>query len=163
MNGKRYVIAFIILIILALYFGKKSEDRYVEKPETEPYLVTRVVDGDTFVINVDNIEQKVRLIGVDAPESVAPEDYLEEHGKNNTEEGSIVSEYVRGLIEGKKVYLEYDIAREDKYGRILAYVYLEDGRMLQDILLENGYAKIATYQPNVKYVDHFIEVVDKNR
>ena len=163
MNGKRYIFAFIILIILAAFFANRMEDIKPDKAELESYSVIRVVDGDTFVIEDNGIEKKVRLIGVDAPESVAPDDYLQESGKQNTEEGIIVSHFVKDLIENKTVYLEYDAAREDKYGRVLAYVYLEDGRMLQDILLEKGYAKIATYQPNVKYVDHFMDVVEKTR
>lgn len=56
------------------------------------------------------------------------------------------------------VYVEYDVSPTDKYGRTLAYVYFEDGTMVQDWLLENGYANTATYPPNVKYADHFAEL-----
>ena len=53
------------------------------------------------------------------------------------------------------VTLEFDVEKTDKYNRLLAYVYLEDGTMLNKKLLEEGYAKLATYPPNVKYVDEF--------
>ena len=116
-----------------------------------PYNVVRVVDGDTFVINKDGEEIKVRMIGVDTPESVAT-------GKNaykNCDEGKEASNYTKSLIEGKSVYLETDVGPTDNYRRTLAYVYLEDGTMLNDHLLEKGYARMMTIQPNVKYVDMF--------
>ena len=61
----------------------------------------------------------------------------------------------RALVEGKKVRLEYDVQKQDKYGRTLAYVYLEDGTFVNAELVKQGYAQVATYPPNVKYVDLF--------
>ena len=61
------------------------------------------------------------------------------------------------MLEGKQVELEFDVESRDKYGRLLAYVYL-DGQMYNKMLLEKGYAKIATYPPNVKYVDDFTKI-----
>lgn len=122
----------------------------------EKCTVQRVVDGDTYVLDIGTEEKKVRLIGVDTPESVAPASYA----KENTEEGRTVSEIVKGRIKaGDILYAEYDVSKTDKYGRMLAYLYFEDGTMVQDWLLENGYANIATYPPNVKYADHFAELV----
>lgn len=122
--------------------------------------VERVVDGDTLVVSYNDNEYKIRLIGVDTPESVASESYLESTGKENTQEGVDASNYTKSLVEDKDVYLEFDISSEDKYGRLLAYVYLEDGQMLQEILLADGYANLATYPPNVKYVEHFTKIVE---
>ena len=119
-----------------------------------PYNVVRVVDGDTFVANIDGVETKVRLIGVDTPESVAT-------GKNaykNCEEGKEASNYTKSLIENKSIMIEYDVDKDDNYNRVLAYVYLEDGTMLNKLLLEKGYARMMTIQPNVKYVDDFKEI-----
>lgn len=119
-----------------------------------PYNVVRVVDGDTFVANIDGVETKVRLIGVDTPESVAT-------GKNaykNCEEGKEASDYTKSLIENKSIMIEYDVDKDDNYNRMLAYVYLEDGTMLNKLLLEKGYARMMTIQPNVKYVDDFKEI-----
>ena len=139
----------------------ETEQPAVTEAGTEllPVKVKRVVDGDTFVALSDGEEYKIRLIGIDTPESVAPEEYLEKSGKQNTEEGKDASAYTKSLIDGQTVYLDFDVQKEDKYGRVLAYVYLEDGQMLQDILLQNGYAQLMTVMPNAKYADHFAEVV----
>lgn len=119
-----------------------------------PYKVKRVVDGDTFIVDIDGKETKVRLIGVDTPESVATGD----NAHKNCEEGKSASNFTKDTIEGKNVYIEYDIDPNDDYGRTLAYVYLQDGRMLNKLLLEMGYARLMTIQPNVKYVDEFTAI-----
>lgn len=140
-----------------------SELAALQFEEMEKCTVQRVVDGDTYILDIDGEEKRVRLIGVDTPESVAPDSY----GKENTEEGKTVSDIVKGKIQaGSILYAEYDVSKTDKYGRTLAYLYFENGTMVQDWLLENGYANIATYPPNVKYADHFAELAHtaaKNR
>lgn len=112
------------------------------------YEVIRVVDGDTFVVKYNGENEKVRLIGIDTPESVHPDE------EKNTEFGDNVSSYTKEMLTGKKVQLEFDVEQRDQYGRLLAYVYI-NGQMYNKILLEKGYAKLATYPPNVKYVDEF--------
>lgn len=124
-----------------------DESIYDDKGE-----IVRVKDGDTYVVSVNEEDITVRLIGVDTPESVAPEEYY----KENSEEGKEVSAIVKEKIKkGDTVFLEYDIEKCDKYGRSLAYVYFEDGKMVQEWLLENGYAQTMTIQPNSKYADLF--------
>lgn len=120
--------------------------------------IVRVKDGDTYVMMIDCEETTVRLIGVDTPESIAPDDYA----KSNTSEGEKVSEIVKGKIrKGDTLFIEYDISREDKYGRTLAYLYFEDGLMVQEWLLQNGYAQVMTVQPNSKYSERFAEIQHK--
>lgn len=114
--------------------------------------VLRVVDGDTFVVNYDGVEEYVRLIGVDTPESVHPD------SERNTEAGVLASDYTKARLEGKQVELEFDVQQRDMYGRLLAYVYV-DGVMYNKTLLEDGVANLATYPPNVKYVDDFTAIV----
>lgn len=124
-------------------------------PETaEKYVTTvlRVVDGDTIVVNYNSVEEYVRLIGVDTPESVHPD------SSRNTEEGILASDYTKSKLEGKQVELEFDVQQRDMYGRLLAYVYV-DGVMFNKTLLEDGVANLATYPPNVKYVDAFTAIV----
>lgn len=116
------------------------------------YDVVRVVDGDTIVVNYNGTEEKVRMIGIDTPESVHPDT------DKNTEAGQTASEYTKTLLENKAVSLEFDVQERDQYGRLLAYVYL-NGTMVNKTLLEDGYANIATYPPNVKYVDDFTAIV----
>lgn len=128
-----------------------------EKTPWDRYKVTfvRAKDGDTLVVIRNGEEITVRLIGVDTPESVAPEEY----SKQNTPEGKEASAAVKALLQkGMTLWLEYDVSPTDKYGRVLAYVRLPGGQMLQDWLLERGYARLATVQPNVKYAEHFAEL-----
>lgn len=139
-----------------------SEENLSEESTEDAFLSTldkanviRVIDGDTYELKISNKKQKVRLIGVDTPESVAPADYH----KSNSEEGKDVSQIVTEKFRNiDTIYVEYDVNHTDKYGRTLAYLYFKDGTMVQDWLLENGYANIATYPPNVKYADHFKEL-----
>lgn len=130
-------------------------DIFGTKPSEEnAYKVIRVVDGDTFIVDVNGTETKVRLIGVDTPESVA----TGENAYKNCDEGKEASDFTKSLIEGKIVKLEYDIDKTDDYGRTLAYAYLEDGSMLNKVLLEKGYARLMTIQPNVKYANDFVQI-----
>ncbi len=124
-------------------------------------IIIRVVDGDTYCVDLADVKgdeekgTKIRIIGVDTPESVAPSTYH----KDNTEEGATVKDIVKDKIhKGDMVSVEYDVQRNDKYGRTLAYLYLSDGTMIEEWLLSNGYANIATYPPNVKHVDRFYEL-----
>lgn len=166
-----YVGLFIVIAFIDTYTSCRrlhpiieEEDSYI-KGETysgdlstlEAGDVIRVVDGDTFVCDISNKQTTVRLIGVDAPESVNIDK------SKNTPEGKEVSKYLENLIADKTVYLEYDISTSDRYGRTLAYVYLENGQMLQDILLKEGLVRLMTVQPNSKYADHFnrIETIAK--
>ena len=154
------VIALILVMLdetgfidLDKYLENEAEiinenNTYTNINELNEYRVVRVVDGDTFVVDFNGKDEKVRLIGVDTPESVHADE------SKNTAEGLKVSEYTKSKLNGKTVKLEFDVSERDKYGRLLAYVYL-DGEMYNKHLLEIGYAKIATYPPNVKYVEDF--------
>lgn len=110
--------------------------------------VTRVVDGDTAEISpsVEGLST-VRLIGVDTPETHS----------GTQPYGSEASDFTRRNLEGKEVSLELDVQKVDPYGRLLAYVYLPDGGMFNETLVEEGYAQVATFPPNVKYTDRFLE------
>lgn len=99
--------------------------------------VARVVDGDTIVLDDG---QKVRLIGVDTPETVDPRKPVQYFGKK-------ASAFTRLELEGKRVRLEYDWERTDKYGRTLAYIYLEDGTFFNAKLISSGYAHAYTKHP----------------
>lgn len=104
----------------------------------------RVVDGDTIVLDGN---EKVRLIGVDTPETKDPRKPVQYFGKE-------AYEFTKSLVEGKKVRLEYDQTRIDKYGRTLAYVYLEDGTFLNAEIIKQGYGFAYTRFP-FKYLEEF--------
>ena len=137
--------------ILSIFQNNKIQQTITTKEtqNLDQYLIKEVIDGDTYKIDYEGKEQKVRLIGVDTPESVHPDK------TKNTEYGKQAANYVKKLIENQYVSLEFDVSKTDKYGRLLAYVYLENGEMLNAKLVKEGYAQVATYAPNVKYVDTF--------
>lgn len=120
-------------------------------------MVTRAIDGDTIKLATGEL---VRYIGVDAPET------RRRVGDRWAEDpepfGREAAEANRRWVEGKRVRLEYDVQRHDRYGRLLAYVYVE-GEMINAKLLEEGFAGLLTIPPNVKYVDQFRQAVDVAR
>jgi micrococcal nuclease len=120
--------------------------------------VTKVIDGDTFWGNdAGPDEVRVRLLGIDAPES------RKSQHKEVGYYGKESAEYLKALLSSKKVRLEYDVDKYDQYGRTLAYVYLEDGTFVNAELLKRGYARVMTFPPNVKYADEFIRLQRKAR
>ena len=119
-----------------------------ENPSDELYEVIKVVDGDTIQIRFNGKKERLRLIGIDTPESVHSDE------TKNTENGKLASEYTKQLLTGKFVKLEFDVEERDQYGRLLAYVYL-DGEMINKKLIKDGYAQLETVPPNVKYVEEF--------
>jgi len=126
--------------------------------EAQYFTVRKVIDGDTFWID-DGSEKgtKVRLIGVDAPETRRTR--TKEAGFYAQESGN----YLRELIEGKKVRLEYDVDTLDLYGRTLAYVYTENNLFVNAELVKKGYAMVMTVPPNVKYAEKFVTLARKAR
>lgn len=111
-------------------------------------VVTRVVDGDTAVVDLDGSEVRVRFIGIDTPESVAPDQPVECFGPQ-------ASSYTTDRLEGEMVRLEFDVERLDQYGRTLAYVWI-GSELFNETLVAEGYALVTTYPPDVKHVDRFV-------
>ncbi len=132
-------------------------------PELTKASFVRTVDGDTIIVKIDGEKYRVRLIGINTPESVAPES----SGKENTEEGREASDYTKELLKDTEyVWLQKDTSETDKFDRLLRYVWLEvpnDPRdsaevaqkMLNGILVRNGYAEAVTYKPDTAYQDIF--------
>lgn len=125
-----------------------KQTKVAENPSKELYEVIKVVDGDTIQIKYNGKKERLRLIGIDTPESVHPDE------TKNTENGKIASDYTKSLLEGKSISLEFDVEERDQYGRLLAYVYL-NGEMINKKLIADGYAQLETVPPNVKYVEEF--------
>jgi micrococcal nuclease len=122
-----------------------SEDKLADLGKV--VAVSRVVDGDTIEVSpaVGGISD-VRLIGMDTPETYGG---TEPYGEK-------ASAFTTQRLEGQQVALEFDVERIDPYGRVLAYVWLPDGTMFNETLLREGYAQVATFPPNVRYVDRFL-------
>ena len=107
-----------------------------------PAQVTHIVDGDTIDVRLNGNSYRVRYIGMDTPERGQP-GYSEATARNSQ------------LVSGKTVYLEKDVRETGPYGRLLRYIYLDDGTMVNQRLVVEGFAQVATYPPDTKYVDCF--------
>lgn len=127
--------AFGALVVLALLLAA---------PPADAQLVERVIDGDTIVVRGVG---RVRLIGVDTPETVDPRRAVEFFGRE-------ASAFTKRLLEGQRVRLEYDRERTDRYGRTLAYVYLHDGTFANAEIVRRGYGHAYTRFP-FRHLDRF--------
>lgn len=173
-NKKQLIVLGVILFLLTTAIF--AQDRLHQKEEFKVSIplgkkydynnikVTRVIDGDTFELESG---EKVKLIGIDCPEM-------------DTEEGKEAKGFVKDLVEGKAVRLELDVQQKDKYGRLLAYIFIKkdwgkDGHLLAKFpkgfyhmnigedsylflnatIIGVGYASPMTIPPNVKYADLF--------
>ncbi len=107
-----------------------------------------MVDGDTIRVHLDGAVQRVRLILIDAPEVG---DNLECYGDEATR-------FVAALLPvGAPVRLERDVSETDRFDRLLRYVYLADGRMLNELIVAEGFANVATFPPDLKHLDRMRE------
>lgn len=129
-------------------------------------LVKRAVDGDTLVL--ENGE-RIRLIGIDTPE-MHESNKLYRDSQRSKEDVSTIQklgrrayEFTKKLVEGKRVSLEFDVEKQDRYSRLLAYVYLKDGTFVNAEIVKEGYASLMTYPPNVKYADLFLKLYRESR
>lgn len=112
------------------------------------YTIKRVVDGDTVELEDGN---KVRYIGVNTPETHHPTKGVQCYGRE-------AAAFNQSLVEGKLVRLEKDVSETDRYGRLLRFVYLEDGTFVNQVLLEKGYAQVVTYPPDIAKSKQFLAV-----
>ncbi|WP_203363829.1 thermonuclease family protein [Bacillus sp. REN10] len=114
--------------------------------------VTEVVDGDTIRVNYKGKKETVRLILVDTPETKDPKRCVQLYGPE-------ASKFTKDSLLNKNIKLELGVQTRDKYGRILAYVYLND-KMFNQTLLEKGLARLAVYPPNTQYLDQLKKAED---
>lgn len=183
-----YILLICAIVLLGFWYFFGEEDSnvkiqipegvltssYTEKYQTEKTVVeavelVRVVDGDTIIVNTPTEKNvRVRLIGIDTPESVNPDE------TKNTPEGKVASDFTKSFLKaGETYYLEYDKDREDGYERTLAYLWIVDcsdaeineqyikENMFNAILLDKGYAKTMQIAPNMKYADIFEKIERK--
>ena len=111
--------------------------------------VSRVVDGDTIVVALDGETYVVRYLGIDAPETVRSDWPVEPFGPE-------ASAFNKKLVEGKTVWLESDVSETDRFGRLLRYVWLEDRRLVNAVLVEEGYARAVSLPPDLKHADAIV-------
>ena len=134
MKGK-WLTVLIALLILTLHLSVSH---------AETFKVKRVIDGDTLLLTNG---ERVRLIGVDTPETKHPQKPVQYFGKE-------AYLFTKRMVEGKEVRLEYDWQRKDRYGRLLAYVYLMDGTFLNAEIIKQGYGFAYIKYP-FRYMEEF--------
>jgi len=118
-------------------------------PSVEQGRVVRVVDGDTIVVRTAARTTKVRYIGVDTPETVKPDTPVQCYGEAAHRRND-------ALVAGRDVVLRFDAERQDRYGRLLAYVYRRaDGLFVNAALLRGGYARTLEIAPNTRHLGEF--------
>ena len=140
-SAARTSLALLVLAAVAVGCGSASEP---STPRGDSYArVTKVTDGDT--LHLGDLGS-VRLIGIDTPEVYdEPECF-----------GREASEFAKSLLPlGTRVRYRVGVEERDRYGRLLAYVWLPDGRMLNRLMVEQGYAQPLTIPPNVAFADVF--------
>lgn len=174
-SNTKFLVLFSLLIIITglsfLWFGLKPASNFVVAPvstsipvaedssaatasayiDGEQALVTKVIDGDTIELSDG---RKVRLVGIDTPETVDPRRPVGCFGKEASNE-------TKSLLTGKVVTLQKDVSETDKYNRLLRLIYLPlaNGQKLfvNDYLVREGFAKASTYPPDVKFANQFLE------
>lgn len=141
------------LIISSLFLTSCTQADYTG------ILVTKVFDGDT--LQIANGE-KVRLLGIDTPEMYESDKLFRDAQQTGEDIETIMArgresyKFTKKLVEGKRVSLEFDLEKRDKYERLLAHVFIADTQLfLNAEILKQGYAKVMVIPPNLKYADYF--------
>lgn len=142
----RPVLILPLAIVTALLFLFGMFERIIAEEKNSGGNVAkawRVDDGDTITVLLGNRHsERIRLIGIDAPEM----------GQKRW--GERAKRHLAGMLaSSRNIYIEYDVERKDKYGRLLAYVRTADGRLVNAEMLKDGYAVLFTFPPNVRHVD----------
>ncbi|MFA7676156.1 MAG: thermonuclease family protein [Candidatus Shapirobacteria bacterium] len=164
LNNFGWIVAGILFLILAFKMTPKTDvlpsknevpTEAITPTETAKsylVLVTKIIDGDTLMVKINDKEESVRLIGIDTPETVDPRKTVQCFGKE-------ASEKMKELVENKMVKLEADLTQNDrdKYNRLLRYVYLEDGTLVNKKLIEEGFGFEYTYKIPYKFQVEFKE------
>ena len=187
--SKKVNIIRIVIAVLALSFMYAAQNpnaiSFVNKVEAifglapvdglyGPVSVVRISDGDTIVVRLNGKNEKLRLIGIDSPEKYDGEKLSRKSRELGLSQNEIKqmgrnsSKFTEKLLRGKKVYLEYDVTKRDRYGRLLAYVYLKDDngdwvfndtnfRQINFEIIKAGWAVPLTIPPNVRYSNKYVQ------
>lgn len=145
-TGLISAIAIVVVVISAGCIGEVPQPAPTPDPplETASAFVYRVIDGDTVVLRDD---ERVRLIGIDAPEKGQPD-------------SEAATRRLKDLIEGRYVTLEKDVEDKDRFGRLLRYIYVNDTFVNLEMVRE-GYASVFIIYPNIRYSSEFEDAMQK--
>ena len=155
----RKYLPYILIISLVLLLTLLASPLHAQQTTT----VTRIVDGDTLKVFYLEGEESIRLIGIDTPESRVNKKTKKDAKRSGQDVETIIAmgkratEYVESLVKpGGLITIEFDVQERDRYKRLLGYVYLSNGKMLNEEIVKAGYASVMTIPPNVKYKDRFL-------
>jgi len=159
---RKYAVLLLIAAVTSVFFiGRSFLSRVFESVQLLQNAnggevvvrVVRVIDGDTIEVETGD---RVRYIGMDAPETVDPRKPVQCFGAEASKKN-------RELVEGKSVRLKRDISDRDAYGRLLRYAYLQEGQLVNLELVRQGYARALTFPPDVEYADEFVAAEESAR
>jgi len=153
-KGHLKLTAPLLVLITALLCCFCGDSFAFLKPANQGYVrVIKVHDGDTVSVVFKKKKEKVRLIGIDAPELM------------QRPWGSKAKKRLNELLNaaGWRVILEFDVEKTDKYGRLLGYLITAEGSILNVRMVRDGYAVLLTIPPNIKYVDTLREAQNEAR
>jgi micrococcal nuclease len=145
--SKRTLTVVLLLAVAAIagMSGLGADDEPPRAPAaggTGEAVVTRVVDGDTAILSTLG---RARLIGIDTPEVFGRRECF----------GSEASAFTKRSLSGRRVHYEIGAEPRDRYGRVLVYIRLADGRFFNELLVSGGYARTLEIAPNTRYAELF--------
>jgi micrococcal nuclease len=163
-------VAICLLAALLLGTGLEAVTTY-----KEPARIMRIINGDTLTILYQGKWEEIKLLGLDMPETTLNDRVYEKALKDSTTPAAIINrgltgrEFVKKYLQfGSQIWIEFDTQKRDRFSRLLGYVYLADGRMLNEIILSAGLSEPLFIPPNLKYQERFQEIFslaqkDKNK
>ncbi len=152
--SRRIIRSLFIIIVLFLFTPlTPCYEPALAKPAKPEVLVIEVNDGDTVTVRIDGKEYRARLIGIDAPEL------------GQWPWGERAKDHLIALMydAGWKVLVETDVVKSDKYDRLLAYLWTQQGELINERMLLDGCAVLFTIPPNVKYANRFTKAEARAR
>jgi micrococcal nuclease len=155
---KKCAIGFLAGILLLS--GLEAVNAY-----REPARIMRIINGDTLSILYHGKWEEIKLLGLDMPETTLNDKVYEKALKNSSTPAEIINrglagiEFVKQYLQyGSQIWIEFDVQKRDHFSRLLGYVYLADGRMLNEIILRAGLSELLLIPPNLKYRQRFQEI-----
>lgn len=153
-------VALCLMAALLLATGLEAVTNY-----KEPARIMRIINGDTLTILYQGKWEEIKLLGLDMPETTLNDRVYEKALKNSTTPAEIINrgltgrEFVKKYLQyGSQIWIEFDMQKRDRFSRLLGYVYLTDGRMLNEIILSAGLSEALLLPPNLKYQQRFQEI-----
>jgi micrococcal nuclease len=142
----RLVTAFLVVLGFIVAACDPGSASSANLPPCDWARVVSIVDGDTIRVSIGGREERVRYIGIDTPETASSPSGAEPFGRDATE-------FNRRLLASGRVCLEKDRTDRDRFGRLLRYPWIADGRLVSEELLRAGLARITTYPPDTRYLE----------